>query len=149
MRNGNIKARMRMVAQYYQAGVRRSAVIGTDHNSECIMGFFTKHGDGACDLLVLDGLSKNMIREMLRHLGAPTEVYQKAPTADLEDLNPGKLDDEGFGISYEDLTKFIEGGEVEESVLEKIVLNYESTQHKRLPTPTYMSSEIFTNRSHI
>jgi NAD+ synthase len=47
---GNIKARTRMVAQYAIAGARGALVIGTDHAAEAVMGFFTKHGDGACDV---------------------------------------------------------------------------------------------------
>lgn len=47
---GNIKARQRMIAQYAVAGARRGLVVGTDHAAEAVMGFFTKHGDGACGL---------------------------------------------------------------------------------------------------
>ena len=47
---GNTKARMRMVAQYTIAGATGGLVIGTDHAAEAVMGFFTKFGDGSCDL---------------------------------------------------------------------------------------------------
>lgn len=47
---GNIKARQRMVAQYAVAGARSGLVIGTDQAAEALMGFFTKYGDGACDV---------------------------------------------------------------------------------------------------
>ncbi len=40
---GNIKARLRMVAQYQAAAMYEGLVIGTDHNAECVMGFFTYH----------------------------------------------------------------------------------------------------------
>ncbi len=56
---GNTKARMRMVAQYTVAGAYHGLVIGTDHAAEAVMGFFTKFGDGACDLAPLSGLVKN------------------------------------------------------------------------------------------
>ena len=52
---GNVKARLRMVAQYAIAGERGFLVIGTDHAAENITGFFTKFGDGAADLLPLAG----------------------------------------------------------------------------------------------
>ena len=52
---GNVKARTRMVAQYTIAGARAGLVIGTDHAAEAVMGFFTKFGDGACDLAPLSG----------------------------------------------------------------------------------------------
>lgn len=48
---GNIKARIRMVAQYAIAGARGGLVIGTDHAAEAVMGFFTKFGDGAATWL--------------------------------------------------------------------------------------------------
>ncbi|MCF5501760.1 ammonia-dependent NAD(+) synthetase, partial [Pseudomonas syringae] len=59
---GNTKARMRMVAQYTVAGAYQGLVIGTDHAAEAVMGFFTKFGDGACDLAPLSGLVKNQVR---------------------------------------------------------------------------------------
>src|SRR3546814_6923486 len=59
---GNSKARMRMVAQYSIAGAEQGLVIGTDHAAEAVMGFFTKFGDGACDLAPLSGLVKNQVR---------------------------------------------------------------------------------------
>ena len=47
---GNIKARMRMIAQYAIAGNMAGAVIGTDHAAEAVTGFYTKFGDGGADL---------------------------------------------------------------------------------------------------
>lgn len=47
--HGNIKARARMMAQYTVAGSYNGLVVGTDHGAEAVTGFFTKHGDGACD----------------------------------------------------------------------------------------------------
>ena len=59
---GNAKARMRMASQYHIAGIIGALVIGTDHSAENITGFFTKWGDGACDLAPLFGLSKRQVR---------------------------------------------------------------------------------------
>jgi len=128
---GNIKARLRMVAQYQLAALHGCLVIGTDHNSEACMGFFTKFGDGACDLTVLNGLNKRQVRLMAEHLKAPECLYAKAPTADLEELNEGKLDDEGFGFPYYKLDDFLEGIEVDADTEYKIVKQYYITQHKR------------------
>lgn len=79
---GNIKARIRMVAQYAIAGARGGLVIGTDHAAEAVMGFFTKFGDGACDLAPLSGLAKHQVRALARALGAPENLVEKIPTAD-------------------------------------------------------------------
>ena len=128
---GNIKARLRMVAQYQLAALHGWGVIGTDHNSEAAMGFYTKFGDGACDLTVLNGVNKRQVRLLAETLGAPKFLYEKAPTADLEELNEGKLDDEGFGFPYYKLDDFLEGLEVDAETEFKIVKQYHITQHKR------------------
>ena len=75
---GNVKARMRMVAQYAIAGARGGLVIGTDHAAEAVMGFFTKFGDGACDLAPLSGLVKNQVRDIARSFGAPEALVEKS-----------------------------------------------------------------------
>ena len=80
---GNVKARLRMVAQYAIAGERGFLVIGTDHAAENITGFFTKFGDGAADLLPLAGLNKRQGAALLQHLGAAPRLWEKVPTADL------------------------------------------------------------------
>src|SRR5690606_34671663 len=59
---GNVKARSRMVVQYHIAALLGGLVLGTDHSAENITGFYTKWGDGACDLAPLFGLSKRQVR---------------------------------------------------------------------------------------
>ena len=54
---GNVKARTRMAIQYEIAGMLDGLVLGTDHSAENITGFYTKYGDGACDLAPLFGLT--------------------------------------------------------------------------------------------
>jgi NAD+ synthase len=133
---GNLKARARMASQYHIAGIIGGLVIGTDHSAENITGFFTKWGDGACDLAPLFGLSKRQVRMLAKHLGAPSILVDKAPTADLEDLEPGKTDEDVLGISYEQLDNFLEGKEVSRQVHDHIIKIYQKTQHKRQPIPT-------------
>ena len=82
---GNVKARLRMVAQYALAGERNLLVIGTDHAAENVTGFFTKFGDGAADLTPLAGLNKRQGAALLRELGADPRLWEKVPTADLEE----------------------------------------------------------------
>ena len=133
---GNVKARARMVSQYHIAGIIGALVIGTDHSAENITGFFTKWGDGACDLAPLFGLSKRQVRMLAKSLGAPAILVEKAPTADLEDLEPGKTDEDALGISYEQLDDFLEGKQVTTAVSEHIINIYKKTQHKRQAIPT-------------
>jgi len=136
---GNVKARARMASQYHIAGILGGLVLGTDHSAENITGFFTKWGDGACDLAPLFGLSKRQVRMLAKHLGAPSILVDKAPTADLEDLEPGKTDEDALGISYEQLDDFLEGKEVSTQVRDHIINIYQKTQHKRQPIPTIYS----------
>lgn len=133
---GNVKARTRMVMQYHIAGIVGGLVLGTDHSAENITGFFTKWGDGACDLAPLFGLSKRQVRQLAQTLGAPELLIHKAPTADLEDLDPGKKDEDALGLSYNELDDFLEGKPVSEQVSAKIIRIYQATQHKRAPIPT-------------
>lgn len=128
---GNVKARMRMIAQYTIAGARQGLVIGTDHAAEAVMGFFTKFGDGACDLAPLSGLVKNQVRAIARSFGAPESLVEKVPTADLEDLAPGKPDEASHGISYQQIDAFLHGEPVSQEVFDIIVATYRKTQHKR------------------
>lgn len=133
---GNVKARARMVAQYDLAGVLGGLVLGTDHSAENITGFYTKYGDGAVDLVPLFGLNKRQVRLLAKTLGAPSLLIEKAPTADLESLAPGKKDEDALGITYQEIDDFLEGKIIEPAVAEKLMYIYTATQHKRKPIPT-------------
>jgi len=133
---GNVKARCRMLAQYHIAALQGGLVLGTDHSAENITGFYTKWGDGACDLAPLFGLSKRQVRALARKLGAPALLVEKTPTADLECLAPQKADEAALGLSYQQIDDFLEGQPVEPTVAERLVQIYQKTQHKRQPIPT-------------
>ena len=128
---GNVKARTRMVAQYALAGERGMLVVGTDHAAEALTGFFTKYGDGGVDLTPLTGLSKGQGKALLRHLGAPARLYEKAPTADLLDDAPGQTDEANLGLTYADIDAYLEGRDVDAAVAETIEARYLATEHKR------------------
>lgn len=128
---GNAKARIRMVAQYTIANANNGLVIGTDHAAEAVMGFFTKFGDGACDLAPLSGLVKGQVRAIARHLGAPEFLVEKVPTADLEELRPGKPDEEAHGVTYVQIDAFLHGQKVSDDAYATIVRIYDNTRHKR------------------
>ncbi|MDC7817832.1 MULTISPECIES: ammonia-dependent NAD(+) synthetase [Pseudomonas] len=136
---GNVKARARMIAQYAVANFSNGLVVGTDHGAEALMGFFTKYGDGACDLAPLSGLTKTQVRLLADALGAPGQLVHKAPTADLEELAPGKLDETAYGCSYEEIDAYLMGEPVTDAVRHLIERAYLRTAHKRaLPrTPPY------------
>jgi NAD+ synthase len=125
-----------MASQYEVAGMLGGLVLGTDHSAENITGFYTKFGDGACDLAPLFGLSKRQVRLLAATMGAPESLVHKTPTADLECLSPQKQDEEVLGMSYEDIDNFLEGKEVDSDAEQRLIAIYLKTQHKRLPIAT-------------
>ncbi len=129
--HGNIKARERMIAQYAIASATRGLVVGTDHAAEAVTGFFTKHGDGAADVVPLEGLTKRRVRALAATLGAPESLVHKVPTADLETLRPGVADEDVLGFTYEDIDNFLEGQQVKPDIAEAITARFHQTAHKR------------------
>ena len=128
---GNEKARERMKVQYAVAASRNGIVLGTDHPAEAITGFYTKYGDGACDLVPLFGLNKRQGRLLLEYLGAPENLLSKVPTADLEDDKPMISDEEALGVTYKAIDDFLEGREVSDEDYETIIKWYRKSRHKR------------------
>lgn len=128
---GNVKARMRMIAQYAIAGERNLLVVGTDHAAENITGFFTKHGDGAADLVPLAGLNKRQGAAVLKHLGADPRLWEKVPTADLEEDRPALPDEEALGVTYADIDDYLEGKQVPREAAERLEHLWRVGQHKR------------------
>ncbi|MFT5720268.1 MAG: NAD+ synthase [Motiliproteus sp.] len=133
---GNVKARVRMTAQYHVAGLLGGLVLGTDHSAENITGFYTKFGDGACDLAPLFGLSKRQVRLLASTLGAPDNLAHKTPTADLECLAPLKTDEQALGVSYDAIDDYLEGRPLSATLEQQITGIYLKSQHKRQPIPT-------------
>ncbi len=135
---GNIKARERMIVQYAIGGENKGAVVGTDHAAEAVTGFYTKFGDGGADITPLSGLDKRQGKALFQYLGAPAKLYDKTPTADLEEDKPMRPDEEALGVRYDEIDDYLEGREVSPAAAEKIEGWYRRTQHKRhLPIAPY------------
>lgn len=128
---GNIKARERMIVQYAIGGEYKGVVVGTDHAAEAVTGFYTKFGDGGADITPLSGLDKRQGKALLQYLGAPAKLYDKTPTADLEEDKPMRPDEEALGVRYDEIDDYLEGREVSPVAAEKIEGWYRRTQHKR------------------
>ena len=139
---GNVKARMRMIAQYALAGEHGLLVVGTDHAAEAVTGFFTKYGDGGADVLPLTGLTKRQGRAMLQALDVPDIFITKQPTADLLDARPGQADESELGISYAVLDDYLEGKAVPEDTATTIEARYVATAHKRALPVGYPGTEV-------
>ena len=140
---GNNKARARMSAQYYVASLLNGLVIGTDHGAEAIAGFFTKHGDGACDIAPLFGLNKRQVRSLAAYLGAPDNLVNKTPTADLEEHNPQQADEDSLGITYDQIDDYLEGKDISSDAQLQLEQRYRQTEHKRQgPVTLYCSWDV-------
>ncbi len=101
---GNLMARIRMCILYYFANKDKLLVVGTGNKSEYLQGYFTLHGDIACDLLPIRNLYKKNVRELANELGVPNKIISKIPTAGLWE---GQTDEGELGISYDDLDKIL------------------------------------------
>lgn len=128
---GNMKARARMIAQYAIAGARSGAVVGTDHAAEAVTGFYTKFGDGGADVTPLWRLNKRQGASILKLLDAPAHLYEKAPTADLEENRPALPDEVALGVSYRDIDDYLEGKTVSDQAASTIESWYRRSAHKR------------------
>lgn len=128
---GNEKARERMKVQYSIASNTGGIVVGTDHSAENVTGFFTKYGDGAADIAPIFGLNKRQGRQLLQYLEAPQHLYEKKPTADLEDDKPQLPDEEALGVTYLDIDDYLEGKPVSHAAAERIEKLYIQNAHKR------------------
>ncbi len=101
----NLKPRLRMLALYYFANKLNYLVCGTGNKSEIEVGYFTKHGDGATDILPIADLYKKEVRGLARELNIPEHIITKPPTAGLWQ---GQTDEGEMGISYGELDDILE-----------------------------------------
>lgn len=128
---GNEKARERMKVQYSIAAMHNSVVLGTDHASEAVTGFYTKFGDGGADLMPIFRLNKRQGKELLKVLECPSNLYTKIPTADLEEDRPALPDEIALGITYDHIDDYLEGKAIPTEPREKIEGYYMRSAHKR------------------
>ena len=101
----NLKPRLRMLVLYYFANQLNYLVCGTGNKSELMAGYFTKHGDGAVDILPIADLFKKDVRKLAKELGIPYTIIGKPPTAGLW---PGQTDEGEMGITYNQLDDILE-----------------------------------------
>ena len=140
----NTASRIRAVILYNYANTHSALVIGTSNKTEILLGYFTKHGDGAVDIEVIGELFKTEERELAKFLEIPEKIINKTPTAE---LYHGQTDEEELGISYDELDKILKlyvGGNsmlniikkgFEKEKVEKIIKRIESNEHKRNMPP--------------
>ncbi|WP_096396025.1 NAD(+) synthase [Halorubrum trapanicum] len=153
VRSGNAVARLRMTVAYLAANATNRLVCGTANRSELLLGYLTKHGDGAADLFPLGHLYKTDVRTLATELDVPEFVVEKPPTAG---FLPGQRDADDLGAPYEvvdpvlhlgvdrglDPAAVVEriGGpddfDVDRELVTDLLGRHRATAHKRLPPPT-------------
>lgn len=132
---GNVCARERMAVQYSYGSIYNCLVIGTDHATEAVTGFYTKFGDGAADVLPLAGLTKDIIYELAKYFNAPKNVLKKAPSAGLWE---NQTDEQELGLTYNEICSYLHGQEIDDKPRIKLENKYRITEHKRhLPVTIY------------
>ncbi len=130
----NLKPRLRMLTLYYFANNLNYLVCGTGNKSELMVGYFTKYGDGAVDLLPIGSLYKKDVRNLARELNIPERIITKPPTAGLW---PGQTDESEMGLLYEELDEILERMEkgakqfALPGKVKKIKMMYKASMHKR------------------
>ncbi len=101
---GNLKARIRMSIIYFYANSKNYLVSGTGNKSEILIGYFTKHGDGACDIEPIGDLYKTDVYQLAKYLEIPQEIIDKPPRAGLWN---NQTDEDEIGMPYDLLDKIL------------------------------------------
>lgn len=128
----NLKVRMRMVALFAYAQEKKGLVLGTDNADERYVGYFTKYGDGAADVLPIVHLTKSEVRDAAKMYGLSEILANRVPSAGLFE---GQTDEKEMGISYKDLDDFLLGKEIDPKAKERIEYLHKISEHKRKPIP--------------
>lgn len=138
----NLGARIRANMLYYYANARNSLVLGSSDRSEFLIGYFTKFGDGAADLLPIVSLYKTQIRELARNLGIVENIISKPSGPHLWEGHTAETE---LGLNYEEIDailhcivdngmtvdKTAELSEIPISEVDKIYRMYKKSEHKR------------------
>lgn len=136
----NLKPRLRMICLYYFANKLNYLVVGTGNKSELYIGYFTKYGDGAADILPLGDLLKTEERSLAEELDIPKEIITKMPSAGLW---KGQTDESEIGMSYDVLDKIIlalESGAFsgcDPGLVARVKQMMEASRHKRELIPVF------------
>ncbi len=130
----NLKPRLRMLTLYYFANKLNYLVCGTGNKSEIMVGYYTKHGDGATDILPMGGLLKKQVYELAKRLDIPKNILAKPPSAGLWS---GQTDEAEMGITYSELDNILTCLEsrkkqvLSKSKVDKVKRMIARSEHKR------------------
>ena len=140
---GNLRARIRKNILYYYANSKNLSVLGSSDKSEYLIGYFTKFGDRAADVLPIASLYKTQIREMAKFLGIPDHIIQKKSSPNLW---PNHIAESEIGVSYEEIDAILycindkhmtndntsSITQIVPETVDKIYQLYKKSEHKRI-----------------
>ncbi|OLB72653.1 hypothetical protein AUI06_00675 [archaeon 13_2_20CM_2_52_21] len=140
---GNLKARLRAMILYYYANTSKGLVVGTGDKSEIMLGYFTKYGDGACDIQPIADLYKSAVRDLARHMGLPRRIFSKPSSPELW---PGQIAEDELGLPYSKvdlilwrLERWMPSQEISDELqiplrtVERVRSRWLKSEHKRRP----------------
>lgn len=131
----NIRPRIRMTYLYQLAQMSGRFVSGTSNMSERLVGYFTKWGDGACDINPLAMLTKQEVYTLARYLEIPDSIINKKPSAGLWE---GQTDEDELGMRYAQIDAFILDGTSGDTKTDEVIRRREAmSAHKFNPIPIY------------
>lgn len=131
---GNIMARTRMIILYSFANQLNGIVVGTSNKTEIEIGYFTKYGDGGCDIEPIGDLYKTEVFEIAKILGIPKKIMGRKPSAELYD---GQTDEGEIGASYNGIDSVLKGKITKGKIYDIIQERIKSSEHKRRMPPTF------------
>lgn len=103
-RRGNKMARERMSILYDHSVALHAMVVGTSNKTEILLGYTTLWGDMASAVNPLGDLYKCQVRVLAKHLGVPSRILNKPPSADLW---TGQTDEGELGFTYDDADRVL------------------------------------------
>ena len=141
---GNLRARIRANILYYYANSKNYLVLGSSDKSEYLIGYFTKFGDGAADIVPIISLYKLQVRKIAKHLGVPQSIIEKKSSAHLWKNHEAEKE---IGVSYEEIDSILycifdkkfsideayTKTQIQREIVDKIYNLYLNSEHKRLP----------------
>lgn len=155
IRQGNIRARLRMITLYDEAARNKGVVASTDNYSELLTGFWTLHGDVG-DVAPLQFFNKSFeVPKVGEYLGLSEDIWRATPT---DGLGISNSDEDQFGFSYLELdvmawaiSHVIDVPESLDATKKAVIARMAATRHKRtnLAQPSFLSygSQVYARWS--
>jgi len=140
---GNLRARIRMNIVYYYANLKNLIALGSSDKSEFNIGYFTKFGDGAADVLPIVSLYKTQVRELAKHLGIDEKIIVKKSSPHLWANHEAEHE---IGVDYEQIDIIlyclidkklsvedtVKESQIDKEIVEKIHDMHKNSNHKRI-----------------